>query len=306
MTNLKEKLTNEVKEEQKKVFLKDSLGKKVFLSTKAGQDYTRDIVDLLMGKKGGSISVMQPEVGDNTKSRDSVADVVVKYVFEDNSRIYVNIEINNYHTNISEVKNLSYIIYLLRKSIPHGKDNKLDDGTKFEEIIPVVQINLNSFDISPNKPLVIQSEIVSTDADFNQYNFIKIFDVSLAKVANISYNEIVKAPRGSLEYLLYPLVCRDEEFLNKLYEGDEKMEKIVKVIKDLSNDFRPSDFLSYEDVENASLFELGQNKGIEIGKTEGIEIGVVKTMLEYNASIEDIIKKTGLTEEEILKINESI
>lgn len=288
----------EKKEEQRNAFLKDSLGKKIFLSSDEGIEYMRLLVDNLLGKKGVSVRVMSPDVANNINSRDSVADAVVKYTFDDGTDRYINIEINNYHTEVSRIKNLAYIIYLLMKSVPKGKDNKLEDGTEFKKVIPVTQINLNSFDVSEKDQLVVESKIVSDVEELNLYDYVSIFDISLESVAKLKYNEVMEVPRGSLEYILYALVCQDEEFLRKLYEGDTKMEKIVEKIKNLTSEFRPSELFTYEELENASLFELGQNKG----KTEGI----VKTMLKYKASMKDIIKETGLSKEEILKIKESI
>lgn len=76
------------------------------------------------------------------------------------------------------------------------------------------------------------------------------------------------------------------------------MEKIFEVVKDSDCFFRPSELFTYEELEKASLRELARK-----GSTK---TGAVQIMLEYNVEMEDIIKKTGLSEEEILKIKESM
>ena len=58
--------------------------------------------------------------------------------------------------------------------------------------------------------------------------------------------------------------------------------------------------------------EKGIEKGIELGKQEGIELGklqgiknVVKSMLDKNIDIKDIVDITGLSEEKILSLKNS-
>ena len=64
----------------------------------------------------------------------------------------------------------------------------------------------------------------------------EIYDINLAKILDKDYT-IVRVDRESLEKLLYLLICNDKEKIDKVYDGDEFMAKIIREINTQEDDF---------------------------------------------------------------------
>ncbi len=90
--------------------------------------------------------------------------------------------------------------------------------------------------------------------------------------------------------------------LRKLSEGDEMLMRVVKKIEELTDD---PDMVQYIDVEKG--MEYGHKLDIQqaVEKAEKkTAIETARKMLGKNMKIEDIIDITGLSKEEIQKIEE--
>ncbi|MBD8924373.1 hypothetical protein EGR52_13450, partial [bacterium] len=123
---------------------------------------------------------------------------------------------------------------------------------------------------------------------------LEIIDVNLAKLQKEDYNKLKK---NEIEYLLYLLVCNDEEELRKIYNGDDLMEKMIDEAKILTDNF---DLLLYYDRE-------------KLKKQEAYELGVAKrnnevalNMLRENINTDIISKVTGLSIEDINELKKEL
>ena len=91
----------------------------------------------------------------------------------------------------------------------------------------------------------------------------------------MGYNDIIKE-KDFIKRLMYMFVCNDEEFLDKLYEGDEMMNAFRKKVNDVLENI---DVLMYYDRDKL-LREGAYDDGLTHGKEEGIEVGEKKKSLE--------------------------
>jgi hypothetical protein len=111
---------------------------------------------------------------------------------------------------------------------------------------------------------------------------------------NISYNDIKKKDHRSLEYLLYFLVCKNEEELDNVYNGDGFMNKIVDEAKKLTLNFDAALPYNREELLKQSYYELGEAKGIEQNNMQ-----TAIKMLKENIDVNTIAKITGLSAKQI-------
>ena len=120
----------------------------------------------------------------------------------------------------------------------------------------------------------------------------------------MNYNDL----KDSLERLLYVFVCNNKDVLDKVYVGDEIMEKVKDQLYDLDENLDNYLFYDREEYMKESLYSTGlvdgEAKGLEKGLKQGREEGkqsIITRMLE-DMTIEEVSKITKLPIEEIEKI----
>jgi len=106
----------------------------------------------------------------------------------------------------------------------------------------------------------------------------------------MDYSIIREEKEDSLEKLLYIFVCNDNKELDKLYLGNEIMEKVRERISALTDDFYKDLYYNREEyLKEMAYLEAKEEKAIEIAKA----------MLKDNVEISTIIKYTGLSDVDI-------
>jgi len=106
-----------------------------------------------------------------------------------------------------------------------------------------------------------------------------------------------------LERLLYVIVCNNKDVLDKLYVGDEIMEKVKDQLYDLDENLDNYLFYNREEYMKESLYSTGFVDGKAEGREEGKQ-SIITRMLE-DMTIEEVSKITKLSIEEIEKIVDS-
>ena len=133
---------------------------------------------------------------------------------------------------------------------------------------------------------------------------IKIYDIYLESRENVSYN-------GGNEKETYLAMFRAESFeeMRSIANGNKEALKVVEELERLSenDEFRvlyDAEKMRRKEINSARLD--GYDDGYDDGKAEGLEAGakvekisIAKNFLKIGISKEDIIKGTGLSEEEI-------
>ena len=286
-------ITNtKAKEKIKFPLLKDKVAKKLFTEKKVGLEYLRKIISLAIGIPvdmiDKDIKLIHPSIGINKNIVNSEADVVLE-----NDEFYVNLEINYYNNETSDIKNGLYLCHLLLRQVKTAKE--------YENLKKVYQINLNSYDALGQGDFIYHSKLYEKKYHIERSDFIEIIDINLENLRQIDYNTLIKSDDMTLEKALYLFVCDDIEKLNAIYEGDKLMKKLIKENEDLLKDF---DEMLYYDRDKMFLnacYEKGYDKGKQEARQER-NIEIAKEMLNKGMKLKDIIDITGLTEKEIKEI----
>ena len=188
-----------------------------------------------------------------------------------------NRNIAHYYSEASKTINLSYI---------KGREMQYE------------QINFDDFNNGNN--LVSIYKIVNIETgkeDPYENNFVK-YRLNLALVYEKYYNYNKELTR--FEKALVILTLNKIKDLRKVAKGDEMLMRVVKKIEELSEN---PDLVMYIDDEKA--MEFGHKLDIEDAHREGIKqkaIETAKKMLDKKMDINDIIDVTGLSLEEIKKL----
>ena len=168
----------------------------------------------------------------------------------------------------------------------------------------------------------MQSKILDVKEHEEVHPMFEIYDINLAKILDKDYS-IVRKDKESLEKLLYLLICNDKEKIDKVYDGDEFMAKIIREVKTQEDEFDKLFYYNREILDDEMTLEEakkeareegraeglkeGKAEGLKEGKTEGIKqskIDIAKAMLKENCVIELIAKVTNLSIKDIEKLKE--
>ena len=278
------------KEKIKFPLLKDKVAKKLFTEKKVGLEYLRKIISLAIGIPmdmiDKDIKLIHPNIGVNKNIVNSEADVVLE-----NNEFYVNLEINYYNNETSDIKNGLYLCHLLLRQVKKAKE--------YETLKKVYQINLNSYDALGKEEFIYHSKLYETKHHIERSDFIEIIDINLEKLRQIDYNTLVKSEDMTLEKALYLFVCDDMEKLNAIYEGDKLMKKLMKENEDLLKNFDEMLYYDRDKMFENACYDKGYDKGIQERNIE-----IAKEMLKNKEAIENIVKYTGLSKEEILNLKD--
>lgn len=300
---------------------RDSIIKNILTSTDAGLNYLAMIVCKVLGfsYEDFTFSLIHPDVSVNENVVNSELDLAIQ-----NNDVIVNIEINSSKGSRIERKNNNYICQLILRQTKSSSDYT----SKYKK---VYQINLNTYGVTKDKRFVVISKILDVENHEEIHPMFEIYDINLAKILDKDYT-IVKEDKESLEKLLYLLICNDKEKMNKVYDGDDFMAKIIREVNAQTDEFDKLLFYNREILDDKYAIEeakeearkealiegheLGLNEGRELGLNEGRELGLnegrnesiketVIAMLKKKYPIEDISDITKLSIEEIEKIKNS-
>ncbi len=273
-----------------KRFLKDNIASIIFTSNDC-IEYVERIVSAALGidelEVKGNLTLITPRISENINIKGSNADAV----YESDTSI-INIEVNYNITKESKMKNLRYVCQLLLKQTkPNEKIN----------LKPIIQININNYDIFDKKEFIYRSFIMEEKYHLKRDDTISIIDINVDLLSEIDYTNI-KGGKDSLEYLLYIFVNENKSELSKLYSSDKIMKKVEEKMSALSEDFLDGLYYDVEEYHKKVLSEVAYEEGIKKGAEEATantKKEIVKAMLKDNALVDTIVKYTGLNQKEI-------
>ena len=215
----------------------------------------------------------------------------------------LDIELNLKPRPIKE-RNINYLMSLHLR--------KFKKGNRYEDNYRTIQININNEMIDESEKVIEEYYFRKEDGKEYSKN-IGFYVVNIPNIKKIWYNKEDEAFE-KYKYML-SFFETNVDMIRRIYEGDEVVMDIINKQEEFSRDneewetFRSENELEEEyqlGIEYAKEEgkKEGIEKGIELGKLQGIK-KVVKSMLDKNMDIKNIIDITGLSEEEILSLKNS-
>ena len=272
---------------------RDSIIKNILTSTDAGLNYLAMIVCKILDLSYDdfTFSLIHPNVSVNENIINSEVDIAMQ-----NNDMIVNVEVNSTKGRKIERKNNNYNCQLILKQTKKSSDYK----SKYKK---VYQINLNTYGVTKDKRFIVQSKILDVKEHEEVHPMFEIYDINLAKILDKDYT-IVRKDKESLEKLLYLLICNDKEKIDKVYDGDEFMAKIIREVKTQEDEFDKlfyynreilDDEMTLEEARDEALAE-GRAEGLKEGRAEGLKEGKAKGLKEGKAEGLKEGKAEGLKE----------
>ncbi len=219
--------------------------------------------------------------------------MITDLIIIENSLCYINVELNNYNTNVILIRNRNYNYGIMLSMIKSGED--------YEEIISN-QINLNVHSFKNITDLINKYEYVNVK-NMKKLGYTgAIVHVNLDKVYEISYNKDVD------DWTIRTLKLLTSRSIKYSYElaGDyEDLKEIVKIMEKYSQTIEN---LIYYDPEKEkeklerAMIREAEKEGILQGISQGENqkaISIAKKLLSKGTSISEVSEITGLTKDEI-------
>ena len=212
----------------------------------------------------------------------------------------LDIELNLKPRPIKE-RNINYLMSLHLR--------KFKKGNRYEDNYRTIQININNEMIDESDKVIEEYYFRKEDGKEYAKN-IGFYVVNIPNIKKIWYNK-EDEEFEKYKYML-SFFETNVDMIRRIYEGDEVVMDIINKQEEFSRDNEEWEtFRSENELEEE--YQLGIEYAKEEGKKEGIEEGielgklqgikkVVKSMLDKNMDIKDIVDITGLSEEEILSL----
>ena len=288
--------------EIKKINARDSIVKKIFTSTEDGLKYLSKIVCKVLDipEEDVTFTLLHPDLSVNENAVNSEVDIALE-----SNEMLVNVEVNSVRSRKNERKNNMYICHLVLRQTRNAEDY----SKRFKK---VCQINLNTYSVTNDDRFVVRSRLLDDKTYEEIHSFFEIYDINLAKILDMDYTKLMKDDE-SLEKLLYLLVSDDERLIKKVYDGDDFMAKIIREVKNNSDDFdnllRYNRDVIFDGNEKEEAFEDGVERGYKKGYGHGVEqkaIEDAKAMLQENCNVDLICRVTKLSLDEVEKLKEEL
>ena len=243
------------------------------------------------------------------KNKTTICDFIVKI----GDHFNVNVEMNkNYYNGLLE-RNLLFTSRLLSNTIPKG--TKYSNLPKYK----VGQLNINCFS-NANGKIIAKMMLVDADTGMIQTESMFFYNFDIVKCYNLYYNNDEKDRNNRIIRWGTLLYTSEISAISKIMGDDllmkEDKEKFIKVAEELEEKhrlFTDDDILQLTEYKFDEARLSGFDEGAKIGTENGIKIGTengikytVINMLKENYDIKEISKITGLSEEEIVKIKETL
>ena len=246
----------------------------------------KTLIERCLKTKIELIEIHSPEkIKENIYAKGQRLDVLVK---ADNKLI--NIEINSGYYEALHRKSFGYIGGKYSEEVKVGK-SYLDMGD-------IIQINF-TWELPKKYPILGEYPSIDVKTGIQFVDNFNIYEYHMDKIKELWYS-------GDKEYEFLAIFDFDKEELKKVGIGDKYMTEFRKKVESLNNNKRYKEFLSAEEdmrKTNNTFKEIGRREGAEIGALEE-KRHIAKNLLNMKMSLKDISIATGLTEEEIHKLQE--
>ncbi len=272
----------------------DTAFKKIFNNPDM-MDYIGAIMETIIHEKVNLQDICIKNTDILTKSftpeRGKITDAYFTY-----NNYHILLEANNsYYKELYNLK-IRYEFALFNNSYKSGEDNNNDNI--------FILVNINNFKIGNKGRREYyyrdEQEIILTDK-------LKVINIGLDDIKEKWDNGGTLSRQEQL-FLFLKINHEDEEYVQKLIEGDEILMTLYEQIKNLSDDDVLEALFDKEEEDALELKYIKKHEreeGISEGKKEN-KIEMIKNMLKEHASLEFITKVSNTPIEEIKEIERGL
>ena len=286
-------MTNEIKEKTFYGFNYDKMFKAIFV----GEDKKKtDLLCELLGecletKIDRIIKFIPVELNARRKKRYKRVDLLLEA-----GKRKINLELNSTYSEADKIRNMNYYFYFCSQYTIAGE--KYDIESEF------IHISLN-YNVRKDTPLIKCYTIYDKSHDEELDSRFKYYEINVEKFAKLWYDNdiesVMKAP------ILTMIGIKDEEELEKYSKkmNNAIIKESVDNLKRLNNDAAFVYGLTPEEDEmlvRNTRDELVRREALTEGEAEG-KTKIAINLLKKNYPVDEIVEITGLSKEDIEKLN---
>ena len=283
-------MKKEEKKEKRFISLLSDTTFKHFFKIEDYKEFFNTIIKPIINMDIKDFKLYDAELNSGNEKRDYRLDILLVSNLVD---IVISIEMNQFPSEETKYKDRLYVYSLLAKSLNSGEDIKKKK---------VIQINFNK----EKHPYVSKGSFYLMDKVTNrEIKDFEIYEVYLENYKGIRYNGDNKE-----EAYLSLFTATSYEELREIAGDDKEALKIVDELERLGLDDKFGVVYDNEMMQK-KMINTARNWGYDDGKADGIEEGakakereIAKKLLNIGISKEDIIKVTGLSEEELKNLTD--
>ena len=272
----------------------DRTFKEVFLK-ESNQDLLKVLLQDILGKKINKIEYNNIELNTgNINLRKKYVDVLLT---TDQGKI--EIELNATNADYLHIRNMAFICNVYASHVLKGED--YDDKTK------IIQINL-TYGLTKDAKIKREYHVVDKD-NVPFVDNLEIIEINMDYYEEIWHNKDVKGIDDNKYFVMLNRDKKDFKQLKKYLKDSKVVDKYMEEVERVNNDPMFIEYMTYEE-DQKKIMNSKINEATKIGYNQGIEQGVnqrnteiAKNLLNTNLSTSEIAKATGLSVEEIKKLN---
>ena len=266
--------------------MNDALAKSIIRSKEAREEvigFLSGITHIPKRKFKNALFVGGEIPKNNKQEKGKISDVMC--ILKD---VIIIIEINDsYYQNLFPKNSLYSYATLVSATSVNAKVYK-----------KVILVNIDSFNHFKVKEPVIP--FGTKYEELEEHDLYTSYHVILENITNTNYN-IDKEVRKFGEFLSLKLSIEE---LKEKYRGDDKYMDIVEKVEKFMRD---NNLVQYYDLEASHQYEIkdSYDTGKNEGRKEGTQLercNIARNLLNLNIDIPTIMKSTGLTRQEIMKL----
>ena len=252
----------------------------------------------------GNVVVIESEKRVHTKeSKRQAVDVIADIELDDGKK-RVNIELNLFSNNTE--RNIVYVCNIMSGSIKNKE--------AYSKMPKILQINFNKYEVDKENPRIVQRYYLKNEANHILSDKIEIDEISLEKCYNAWYDKTIKNEEKKDQKIILLgalLYLNDINEIRSFIEGELEMEEklkeeIIDAVSEYNEDENERLFYDKElddwKIQQTSL-DNAESKGYNLGRKDE-QLQIAKNLLKEKMSLEFISKNTGLSIEEIKKLND--
>lgn len=230
----------------------------------------------------------------NVQERQKVTDILAQI-----SGTTINIETNRFLTARQKIKNNLYHHKLVVDQYKSGEEL---------ENCEVIQISFNTVKRYGNK-LFTNFSMKSDDGLYTDEENFKRIHVNMANPLEKYYN-YGKETLSKVEKAIVMFQIINKKEVKEFSKGDGDLETMAKIIDDLNQNPNIIGLYNKEEMDEL-VRRYDRNEALKEGRKQGREQGssdkakeIAKNMLKANMEVSEIVKLTGLSENEVEKLND--